>query len=179
VGPDKESVVAEMLEVEQTIVDRTKAVAEGSDDAGSLVEALLSVDRESITAKAAVRYLLQVKRWDLTPESAMAPAMEYLFASYEGKPKPEPEVYRAQTRDLIRTLWGFECVEVPLTPEVVREPAPEKKPAAKKKAPAKKPAPRKSKPSISEPDSQDIRTDIDTTGASSRLKKVIAIQRGS
>jgi hypothetical protein len=166
-----------MVEVEETIVSQTKAIADGSDDASALVEALLSADRESITAKAAVRYLLQVKRWDLTPESPMAPAMEHLFASYEGKPKPEPEVYRAQTRELIQALWGFEVVEVPLTPEVERKEKPEPKAKVpKKKAPARKPAPRKVR-ETTEPSGQDISVDIDTTGASSRLKKVIAIQR--
>ena len=167
-----------MTELEMAIVRQTKDLAEGKNQGHELLDSLLGVDRENITGQSAIRYLLQIKLWDLTPTSPFAPAMQHLFGQYDGKPRVEPEVYRAKTRDLIRDLWGFECIEAPLTPEVVRESSPHKS-TTKKKAPAKKPAPRKVKEVPSRAGGQDISTDIDTTGASSRLKKVIAIQRGS
>lgn len=162
-----------MTDLESVVVRQTKDLVEGKNEGHELLDSLLGLDRENITGKAAIRYLLQAKAWELTLTNPFAPAMEHLFAHYEGKPKEEPEVYRAKTRDLIKDLWGFECVEAPLAPEKPPYQPPEKKAPPKKRA-----APKTSKTNTRSVETSDISTDIDTKGASSRLKKVIAIQRG-
>jgi len=133
-----------------------------SGDRGFL-ETLKALDRNDIQGQAVVRYLMQLKHWPFTPDSDFAGILTHLFAEFPERKKLDPTEYQATTFDLIRDTFDYECVVV--VPEA-KAPI-EKKPAK----PTRKP--KKVTESEEVPDS-----DIDTKGASDRLKRVIAIQRG-
>lgn len=126
-------------------------------------------NRNDIECQAVVRYLMQLKHWPLTPESEFAEVMEHLFGEYPERKKRDPKEYQATTFDLIKSSFDYECVEI------IPAPAPvttvEEKPKGRKTKKSTKP--------IEPEDHHEPESDIDTTGASDRLKRVIAIQRGS
>lgn len=142
---------------------------------------LMNMDRNAIEGQAVVRYLMQLKHWPFTPESEFSAALDHLFAEYPGRTKREAQEYQDTTFQLIKETFDYECIVV------VPEPRPEPKPNPGKVTRR----PKMVKESETEGGAQDegesgSRTfkslndsDIDTTGASDRLKKVIAIQRGA
>jgi len=129
------------------------------------LDLLMGLDRNNIEGQAVVRYLIQLKHWPFTPNSGFSEALDHLFAEYPERAKRDPSEYQAVTFSLIKDAFDYECVVVVPTPRP--EGVAEKKP----KKPTRKPKPVMESEVV--PDS-----DIDTTGASDRLKRVIGIQRG-
>lgn len=143
----------------------------------SFLATMQSMDRNSIEAQAVIRYLMQIKHWPFTPDSEFAGLLDHFFAEFPERKKLNPQEYQATTFSLIKDTFGYECVVV------VPEPRPEPE-----KKPAKKPTSKRSKPEmIPEEESEgasgsktykSLAGAVDTKGASERLKKTIAIQRG-
>lgn len=140
----------------------------------SFLETLLSMDRDDIRGQAVVRYLLNRQHWPFTPESDFAQALEHLFGEYPERKKLIPAEYVKTTANLIKEAFDYECVVIVPTP----------RPAAEAKASP----PRKSRKSPTVPNEDEgvsgsrvfkSINEIDTQGASDRLKKVIEIQRSS
>jgi len=123
--------------------------------------------RDDIESQAVVRYLMQLKRWSFTGDEGFTEALDHLFAEYPDRAKRDPAEYQATTFALIKNTFDYECVVV------VAEPRPE--PVEKAKPAARKASTRK----VISSDTRESapQSDIDTDGASDRLKKVIAIQR--
>lgn len=131
---------------------------------------LLMSPRDDIESQAVVRYLMQIKHWPFTPESQFAAALDHLFGTYPERAQRDPQEYRDTTFALIKESFGYECVVV------VPEPKPEPKPNPGKVTRRPK--------MVKEEDSEggapkSSKSDVDTTGASDRLKRVIDIQRGN
>lgn len=157
-----------MVAINHELATQVRLFLEAGDK--SFLDTLNGLDRNDIEGQAVVRYLMQLKHWPFTPDSGFSDALNHLFGEYPERAKRDAEEYRTTTYALIKDTFDYECIVV--VPEPRPEPA--EKPAAKKPA-ARKPS-RASNPS-SRDESDAISSDIDTTGASDRLKKVIAIQR--
>lgn len=155
-------------------VTEVKSVAGGGEPTVAL-ELLLGMERNDIKAKAAIRYLLNVGKWSFEEGSKFADALEHHFAKHDGMVSMEPQTYQKLTGDIIMELWGHEIVVV----VPVSQPAAEK-PAAKKPRSYKK----NEDITLAKETASGSRTfkslnehNINTSGASDRLKKVINIQR--
>lgn len=150
-----------------------KKVAEGGNPTVAL-GLLHEMDRNDIKAKAAIRYLFNVGKWSLEEGSKFAEVLEHHFAKNDGMVEMEPQIYQKVTGEIIKDLWDHE-IQV-----VVIQPAP-KAENPKPVRTAKKTRKSVSTDSEGESGSRTFKSlkqhDIDTTGASDRLKKVINIQR--
>lgn len=157
-----------MVAINHELATQVRLFLEAGDK--SFLDTLNGMDRNDIEGQAVVRYLMQLKHWPFTPDSGFSTALDHLFGEYPERTKQKAEEYRETTSALIKETFDYECIVVVPEPR----PEPTEKPAAKKPA-ARKPS-RASNPS-SHDESDAVSSDIDTTGASDRLKKVIAIQR--
>lgn len=132
----------------------------------SFLKTLKALDRNNIEGQAVIRFLIQKKLWTFVSDSDFSDLLDHFFGYYPERLVTKPESYRQQTFDMIKSAWNYECVVEILESKVeVRE-----KPKEKKSTPLPD---RDEK--ITKSSSKAI---LDTTGASDRLKKIIAIQRG-
>lgn len=141
----------------------------------SFLETLLSMERDDITGQAVVRYLMNRQHWPFTPESDFAAALQHLFGHYPERKKLEAPEYLEKTSHLIRSSFDYECVvHVPIAVE--KAPAREKPTRARARKVATVP-----EDEAGQSGSRVFKSinEIDTQGASERLKKVIEIQRSS
>lgn len=139
-----------------------------SGDRGFL-DTLRAMDRNSIEGQSVVRYLMQLKHWPMTPESDFDGLLNHFFAAYPERKAIEPSEYRDTTFALIKSTFDYECVVVVPEPkaEVEHKPNPGK-------------VTRRPKMVKEEDDKyaqEAPEADINTDGASDRLKRVIGIQR--
>lgn len=152
-----------MVMINTSLVDEVKGFLDGG-DRGFLTR-LREAPRDDIESQAVVRYLMQIKHWPFTPDSDFSAVLDHLFAEYPERKKLDPTEYQATTATLIKESFGYECIVVVPEPRPVVEAK-----AEKTRKPARKP---KTTEEVVET------SDVDTEGASDRLKRVIAIQRGS
>lgn len=138
----------------------------------SFLQDLLEMDRNNIEGQAVIRYLMNRQHWPLTPESDFATALERLFGEFPERIKRDPVEYIEITSQLIKNSFDYECV-VRLPPP---PPVEEKKTTRKRKTPQDK---RETEEGESGSRVFKSINEVDTQGASERLKKVIEIQRNS
>ena len=165
------------MQISPQIVTGVKAFLESGDR--SFLNELKGLERTDITGQAIVRYLMQLKHWPFTPDSDFAQTLEYFFGHFPERTLLEPAEYQATTFSLIKDAFDYECVVV--VPEVRERPAVVEKPARKtSRKPATVPDSHVEE-SEGESGSRSFKTlrEMDTTGASERLKQVIAIQRST
>ena len=170
-----------MSEIQEQITQQVKSfVADPDGPSDEMIDALLAADRSDITGKAAVRYMMQVGAWRFERNGGFHHAMNHFFAHYEGRETIDPEQYQTLTKDLIKDLWGYECKEIVPAPKV-EAPVKKAKPKAKTKAKAYTVNEDEEEGESGSRIFKSIREqdEIDTRGASDRLKKTIAIQRNS
>jgi hypothetical protein len=166
-----------MVELNTKLVKEVNAFLKGADR--SFIATLSGLERDDIMGHATVRYLMRKGHWPFTPNSEFAEVMDHFFATYPEKKAVDPVEYQSTTFDIIKAAWDYECVPIVIEPT----PASEKKPNPGKRS--KKPR-MEPDPDYNQEGESGSRTfksledhDIDTKGASERLKKTIAIQRGS
>lgn len=162
-----------MVAISHGLATQVRLFLEAGDK--SFLSTLAEMDRNNIEGQAVVRYLMQKKHWPFTPESEFSSALTHLFGHYPDRPARDPQEYRDTTFALIKETFDYECIVVVPEPKAETEEKPAKKPAARKPARAAN----RSSASHSDDHEEVASTDIDTTGASDRLKRVIGIQRGS
>ena len=153
------------------------SVLEGG-SAEDLLKALKSLDREDIYGQSAIRVLMLKDRWDFTPKNDHDDAMEHLFGYFEERREQSSADYLKATSEIIKGFWDIEA-ESPKWH--VSAPIVNKKVSAKAEKPTEgtvKKTSRTRKPSPVPTDEQLFAQKDDLEGASSRLKKVIKIQRG-
>lgn len=164
-----------MVAINLSLADDVKEFLDSGDRA--FLTHLLMSPRDDIESQAVVRYLMQIKHWPFTPESDFAKALDHLFGEYPGRVKRDPKEYQDTTFALIKETFGYECIVV------VPEPRPEPKPNPGKVTRRPKMVKEETVEEEGESGSRTFKSlnnsDIDTTGASERLKRTIAIQRGS
>lgn len=153
-----------MVAISSDLAGKVRLFLEAGDR--EFLDTLNGMDRNSIEGQAVVRYLMQLKHWPATADSDFSTALDHLFAEYPERAKRSPQEYRDTTFALIKNTFDYECVVV------VVEEAPKAEPVAKKPK-----APKESTRKVLSTNTEPRSTDINTDGASDRLKNVIAIQR--
>ena len=152
------------------------SVLEGG-DAGELLKALMRLDREDIYGQSTIRFLMLQDKWDFTPKNEQDDAVEHLFGAFEARREQSSADYLKATHDIILELWGFEAespkwhASAPIVNKKVSTKAETPKGEVKKTSRARK-------PTAVPTDEQLFANKDGLEGASSRLKKVIKIQRG-
>lgn len=163
------------------LVSQVKAFAADPDsDANDMLESLLVLDREDLLGQASIRYLMRTGAWRYERTGNFHAAINHLFAHFTERVPVEPLAYQEATKAIIQEKWGYECI--PIEIKVVERPV-----VDSKKSVTKPVARRGVRTTATEEASlvsgsktfQSINksNEIDTDGASSRLKKVIEIQR--
>lgn len=159
-----------MSRTHEDLIPVVKCVIEGSDPT-PLLTALKEMQREDVYGQAIIRYMMALDKWEFTFGSDYDAAMENLFGHFEERVAVKSEDYIRATHHIILSQYGYDI------------PAPDYKvapPSDYPKTEKKDKAPRKAKSKMTPvADEGPIDTDIDLTNASSRLQKVIKIQRGS
>ena len=158
------------------------AVAAG-EDATELLARLRELDRDDRYGQSVIRYLMKQDRWDFSTGGDHDITMEHLFGQFPERAPMTSKEYLETTRAIVLENWGVE-LEAP-TWEVVRD-KPEtktKRATTRGETEAKKSHKRELTPVAMDGHEDAARygtltsNDIDTSGASDRLKKVIKIQR--
>ena len=160
------------MQISPQIVTGVKSFLEVGDR--TFLDEMKGLERADITGQAVVRYLMQLKHWPFTPDGDFAQTLEYFFGHFPERTLLEPSEYQAATFSLIKDAFDYQCITV--VPEIKDRPPAEEKTA-------RKPGcwPKSSEPEEGESGSKTFKTlrDVNTDGASVRLKQVIAIQRGT
>jgi hypothetical protein len=159
------------MSINEDLRHQTRALLDGGDK--TLLVTLRGLERSDLAGQAVVRYLMQIKHWPMTPGGEAATALEHLFAHHPERAALDPQTYRDETSRMIMEAFNYECVHVEPQPR----PEPKPNPGKVTRRPRM----------VREEDTEGGATELtsrsktsqpDTSQASDRLKKVIAIQRG-
>lgn len=172
-----------MVELNTKLVTEVNAFLEGADR--SFISTLAGLERNDIMGQATVRYLMRKGHWPFTPGSEFSGLLDHFFAAYPDKVVVDPVEYQAKTFEIIKNAWGYECEAIIVIPKPVEEK--KSNPGKRSKKPVMEADPDYAPGGFEEGGETGSRkfksinelSEDDTKGASGRLKKVIAIQRGN
>jgi hypothetical protein len=143
----------------------------------STLDLMMAQEPGDITVLGAVRYLFHKKLWDSTQPQAPSVLNKFYGPVLDRPEALTPEQYRTVTAEAIRTDYRYEMPEFVPYVAPPREERPQRD-FSKPKKPRKQVAVERHETRDGVHEVTDLRQDVDTQGASERLKKVIGIQRG-
>ncbi len=174
----------DMTELAQKLTDEVKIFVAGGDPQ-PMLETMLQLSRTDIYGQAAVRYLMKTGKWQF--DASFEPAIAHLFGYFPERTPLDSATYVEATRQIIKDAWDYEIEAADWMGQrnkMLEEVANRKKtvrldPSAKAEKPVKEATAKsgsKSFKTLAEAKTKKV-AGVDTTLASKRLQKVIAIQR--
>jgi hypothetical protein len=174
----------DMTELAQKLTDEVKVFVDGGDPR-PMLETMVQLSRTDIYGQAAVRYLMKTGKWQF--DAGFEPAIAHLFGHFPERTPLDSATYTEATRQIIKDAWGYEIEAADWMGQrnkMLEEVAARKKtvrtaPSVKAEKPVKESTAKsgsKSFKTLAEAKTKKI-AGVDTTLASKRLQKVIAIQR--